>query len=174
MIKFFIFIFLFSFQTLASSCLISDALKDPQLSKNPKFWEEYSSLLEKGVSSDDAIKRARNKLETNSKESSVASKGISLGTAVRRLEYNKRAQHELKSLPKNLKGKVDEFLEIALKPRGFAEIRNNPGRWHWEKIPQFGPNAQSVRLNGGYRVLFDLKDDELIIREINKGHIHGS
>lgn len=173
-IKLIIFSIIFSFKVSASSCLLTEALKDDNLSKNTKFWEEYSLLLEKGVNSDEAIKQARKKFVNAPVNTPVVNKSISVSTPVRRLEYNKRARSELKGLPKNLKTKVDEFIEIALQPRGFAEIRNNPGRWHWEKIPQFGPNAQSIRLNGGYRVLFDLKDDELIIREINKGHIHGS
>lgn len=164
-------ILLFSFNLFASSCLLTDSLKDPSLSNNAKFWEEYSSLMSKGMSSDDAIKEVRSKYKSTA---APVRSAVSVGTPnVRRLDYQKRAQNELKTLPKNLKAKVDEFIEIALKPRGFAEIRNNPGRWHWEKLSQFGPDAQSVRLNGGYRVLFDLKDDELIIRAVNKGHIHG-
>lgn len=168
-----LFAFIFISQVWASSCLLTDSLKDPKLVNNEQFWEEYSSLMSKGLDSDAAIKQARLKFQTPPTSASE-SKKVSVGTPARRLQYNKRAQNELKTLPKNLKAKVDEFVELALKPRGFAEIRNNPGRWHWEKVPEFGPNAQSVRVNGGYRVLFDLKDDELIIREINKGHIHSS
>lgn len=174
-IKIILLAFIFSTHLIASSCLLTDSLKDPKLSNNQKFWEEYSTLMSKGVDSDTAIKEARAKFQTPAHSVTVESKkAVSVGTPARRVEYNKRAQNEIRNLPKNLKTKVDEFVEIALKPRGFVEIRNNPGRWHWEKIPEFGPHAQSVRVNGGYRVLFDLKDDELIIREVNKGHIHGS
>ncbi len=169
----FVFIFCFNSFSFGSSCLLTEALKDPVLSNNEKFWEDYSALVSKGVNSDVALRQLHSKFQTSPKVNS--SPGVAVGNPhARRLSYNKRAQNELKTLPKNLKKKVDEFIEIALAPRGFAEIRNTPGRWHWEKIPQFGPDAQSVRLNGGYRVLFDLKDNELIIREINKGHIHGS
>ncbi|HLT22723.1 MAG TPA: hypothetical protein VKZ84_04740 [Bacteriovoracaceae bacterium] len=171
--RFYLFVFILCFNSFASSCLLTDALKDPALSNNEKFWEDYSALVSKGMNSDAALKQLHSKFQTAPKVSS--STGVAVGNPhARRLKYNKRAENELRTLPKNLKKKVDEFLEIAMAPRGFAKIRNNPGRWHWEKIPQFGPDAQSVRLNGGYRVLFDLKDNELVIREINKGHIHGS
>lgn len=53
------------------------------------------------------------------------------------------------------------------------EIRNNPGRWNLEKVEQFGKNARTIRLNGGYRVLFDVTPDSVEIRRVNKGQIHG-
>jgi plasmid maintenance system killer protein len=64
-------------------------------------------------------------------------------------------------------------LEVALRPGGVKELYDNPGRWHFEKLPEFGPDAHSVRLNNGFRVLFDMKEGRLILREVNKGHIHG-
>lgn len=171
-----LFVF-FSFSSFASSCLLSNALKDKDLSSNPQFWEEYSKLVASGKSSDEAIKAIRTKFQSGSQKTPVAAAPaglVSVGSP-RRFSFAKRAEQEMSKLPKNLQNKVDEFLDIALNPRGFAEIRDNPGRWHWEKLKQFGPHAQSVRLNGGYRILFDLKDDgQIFIREINKGHIHGS
>ena len=174
--KLLLLILFFSFSTFASSCLLSNAMKDKDLSSDPKFWEEYSKLVATGKSSDEAIKTIRAKFASASQRTSAApaaTQAATVGTP-RRFSFNKRAEQEMSKLPKNLQKKVDEFLDIALSPRGFAQIRDNPGRWHWEKLKQFGPNAQSVRVNGGYRILFDLKDDQIIIREINKGHIHGS
>lgn len=171
-----LFVIFFSISSFASSCLLSDALKDKTLNSDPKFWEEYSKLVSTGKSSDEAIKTIRAKFQTDRKTPTVAASVASAQVgSPRRFSFNKRAEQEMSKLPKNLQKKVDEFLDTALNPRGFAEIRDNPGRWHWEKLKQFGPHAQSVRLNGGYRILFDLKDDgQLVIREINKGHIHGS
>lgn len=167
-----ILVLFFSFSAYSSSCLLSKALKDQSLNSDPKFWEEYSKLVSSGKSSDEAIKSLQSKFQGQRSPSSSQNKSISTSESPRRFSFNKRAEQEMNKLPKNLKKKVDEFLDIALKPKGFSEIRDNPGRWHWEKLKQFGPNAQSVRVNGGYRILFDLKDDQIIIREINKGHIH--
>lgn len=172
--KLLLLLLFFSVSSFGSSCLLSNAMKDKNLSSDPKFWEEYSKLVATGKSSDEAIKSIRAKFQNAAQGSSAPKvQAASVGSA-RRFSFSKRAEQEMNKMPKNLQKKVDEFLEIALNPRGFAEIRDNPGRWHWEKLKQFGPNAQSVRVNGGYRILFDFKDDQIVIREINKGHIHGS
>ena len=164
----------FSVSSFASSCLLSDAMKDKNLSSDPKFWEEYSKLVATGKTSDEAIKSIRAKFQSASQGSQTSKIKVASVAFARRFIFSKRAEQEMNKMPKNLQKKVDDFLEIALNPRGFAEIRDNPGRWHWEKLKQFGPHAQSVRVNGGYRILFDFKDDQIVIREINKGHIHGS
>ncbi len=174
--KLLLLLLFFSVSSFASSCLLSNALKDKDLNSDPKFWEEYSKLVSTGKSSDEAIKTIRARLQNPAPKAPTVAPSLQTASvsSPRRFSFNKRAEQEMSKLPKNLQKKVDEFLDIALNPRGFAQIRDNPGRWHWEKLKQFGPDAQSVRLNGGYRILFDLKGDQIVIREINKGHIHGS
>lgn len=42
-----------------------------------------------------------------------------------------------------------------------------------EKMPGFGKNSHSIRLNSGYRVLYELTPEgEVIIKRVNKGQIH--
>lgn len=175
LIKRLILLLLFSSQAFASKCLLNDALKDPALSSNPQFWEEYSSLTQKGKSSDESlqllIKKYSPSLQSTTTAATNSTSSFQKSLA---LNLDSKAEKEIKTLPKNLKGKVDEFLDAALKPGGIKEIRENPGRWHMEKLPQFGDNAYSIRLNDGYRVLFDVTDGSLQVRRVNKGQIHGN
>lgn len=167
--------FVFSTQAHATSCILSDALKDPALSGNEKFWAEYGKLSPKDQHSDIALKALIDKYQgasagaaqTTSAASTAGSNGL-------KLTIQHKAEKEIKHLQKHLKEKVDEFLEIALKPGGMQEIRNNPGRWHYERLSQFGDHAHSVRLNNGYRVLFDLDGDTIEVRRVNAAQIHGN
>lgn len=168
---YFILIVIACVPTWASECLLNEALKNPALNSNPKFWEDLSQLSEKGKPSDDQvtalIARHGGKVERTSGPSSEGSflkKPTSLSVA-------HKAEKEIHALPKNLRAKVDEFLEIALKSGGMQEIRENPGRWHLEKLN--GTKAHTVRLNDGYRILFDYSDEGLKVLRVNREQIHG-
>lgn len=177
-------IFLFiALPLLAAECLITKALEDPNLKDNQAFWNEYGDLMAKGRSSDDAMKSLLEKFKSADKDKpSVSTERVQTQTGSRaptstrslQLDVQKRAKKEMERLPQHLKEKVDVFLGEALRPGGIKTVRDNPGKYRLEKLPEFGPNAHSVRLSDGYRVLFDLKEDTISLREINKGHIHGN
>lgn len=161
------------FYSWSAHCLLTEILKNPALTSNQEFWEEYNQLSKKGKPSNEdlmaLVKRHGGALEkpADAKPSTSASFSRPL-----ELSLNNKAQKEINSLPKNLKEKVDEFLETALRADGIQEIRNNPGRWHLEKVILKGVEGYTVRLNDGYRVFFDHNDKALTIRQVNKGTIH--
>lgn len=167
-------ILLFSLSVFSSECLLTKAMSDPKLKDNKAFWNDYSSLVASGKSSDDALKALSAKYDFSSSRAPTVALSVNSPRPALRLDVHKRARGEIARLPAPLKKKVDGFLEVILKPGGIKEIRDNPGKWNFEKLVQFGPEAHSVRLNGGYRIMFDLKGDDLILREVNKGHIHGN
>jgi plasmid maintenance system killer protein len=165
---------LFSLSVFSTECLLTKAMSNPKLKDNKEFWKDYSSLMASGKSSDDALTALAGKYDFSSSRAPTVASSISTPKPALRLDVHKRAKGEITRLPAPLKKKVDGFLEVILKPGGIKEVRDNPGKWHFEKLAQFGPEAHSVRLNGGYRIMFDLKGDDLILREVNKGHIHGN
>lgn len=170
----FIITLLFSLSAFSSECLLTKAMSNPKLKDNKEFWIDYSALVASGKSSDDALSALASKYDFSSARAPTVASSIHTPKSAFRLSTHKRAEGEIARLPAPLKKKVDGFLEVILKPGGIKEIRDNPGKWHFEKLAQFGPEAHSVRLNGGYRIMFDLKGDNLILREVNKGHIHGN
>lgn len=105
----------------------------------------------------------------------AAGQALLLGprTSIRELAHHKRAQLEIERLQPALKRRYNLFLETIQGPEGVQAFYRNPGSWHMERLPQFGKNAHSVRLNGDVRVLFDLDEGKVLIREVNRGHIHG-
>lgn len=167
-----IFIFHFSW---ANECLLSVALKDPKISSDANFWKDYGDLESQGKASDEEVKKLIQKY--TGKAPTTSNKTTNTPPVpTTRLDVKDRATKELQSLPKNLKEKVDTFLETALAPGGLDSIRQNPGRWHLEKVIEHGNHAYTVRLNAGYRLLFDMntKDGSLVLRRVNKGQIHGN
>ncbi|MNL21559.1 hypothetical protein D3C87_1428560 [compost metagenome] len=163
----FLLVLLGSSISFAAHCLMSEALKDPKLAQNGKFWEEYSSLAAGGEVPYDKMQALIAKhggLANNNAvpEAKTFKKSFNL-------EVQHKAQKEIKALPKGLKEKVDEFLELALKPGGMQEVRNNPGRWRLEKLHD---DTHTVRLNDGYRIKFQEEGDSLVIIRVNAEQIH--
>ena len=169
-------LFVFTMPTRAADCLLQEALKNSKLNSNPQFWEELNQLSANGQPSNHSLNSLIEKysgkgteLKNNSSSLEVVEK---IKNSPLRYSLEKKAEKEIRALPPNLRIKADEFLEVALRPGGLQELGNNPGRWNFEKLIQHGKNAYTVRLNGGYRILFDIEDKELKIRRVNKGQIH--
>ena len=157
----------------ASECFLNEALKDPKLAENPQFWAEYGKLSAKtGKVSEEEMKQLVAKHGGNVSTATAASESANAFTPSLKISIQHKAEKEIKALQPALKVKVDEFLELASKPGGMQEIRNNPGRWHLEKLTELGGKAFTVRLNGGYRVLFSPSDDGLEVLRVNRDQIH--
>jgi mRNA-degrading endonuclease RelE of RelBE toxin-antitoxin system len=163
--------------------MMSMALKDAELANNPSFWEDYAKLAAKGGDNEKQMQAliekykpgASTKVETSSASSAPVDPNQVAPSISNTYNIQHKAEKEIKKLPKELQGHVDEFLEVVSKPGGFREIQNNPGKWRYEQVEQFGKEAHTVRINGGYRILFDLdkKTHHLEIRMVNKDKIHG-
>jgi len=173
--NFLVFLFLafsFTWTAQASECLLKEALKDPKLSANGDFWAEYGKLTAKGKVSDTEMKALIEKHGGQASNSAAPSSSSTSFQPSQKVEIQHKATKEIKELPASLKAKVDEFIETAAKPGGLQEIRNNPGRWHLEKMAELDGKTFTVRLNGGYRVLFTQKEDSIEILRVNRDQIH--
>ena len=167
------FLLLVSFE-VSASCLLTDALKDPKLSGNARFWEEYSDLSAKGNISD---KDMQSLIAKHTKSSDVKSTNTtpvkSEKMVAHPLKLNSQAQKDVSRLTKNLREKMDEFMDLAVQKNGLQKIRENPGRWRLEKVIENHRTYQTVRLNDGYRVLFDIDPTgEVKIFGVNKSVTH--
>jgi plasmid maintenance system killer protein len=169
-------LFLAGFSASAKECTLDVALRDPKLANNSQFWDDYSKL--KSTENADEV-GALLKKYGYSDSSTVGSGSRPMGATAQsnfsrsaQLTIEKKAEKEISALPSNLKSKLDDFVGSMTKPGGVQEVRNNPGRYHLERLSQFGDHAYSIRLNDGYRVLFDMDDAGVVIRRVNKGQIH--
>lgn len=152
--------------------MLSDALQDPDLQANSDFWQEYGDLAKKGKVPDHELAKLIEKHRgQRPQERHPTSHQPAASTDI---VIHKSAQKEIKKLPSHLKNKVDEFISKVSQPDGIQDIKKNNHSWNLEELAQFGPNAHSVRINGGYRILFDLTEDRVTVRAVNKGHIHSN
>lgn len=176
LIKLFLISLLQVATALASNCFINDILKDPQISNDQNFWKRYDQFLTQGQSHEKALElsyqeHTKKKAQDQTKLQNNSSKNNQSHDRIPKIEISKKGRQEIDRLTPQLKKKVDEFLDLAATPNGLREIRNNPGRWNYEEL-NYKANMFTVRLNGGYRILFEYKNDILVIKEVNKGNIH--
>lgn len=178
LLKFLLIIFLQISAAFASNnCFINDILKDPKISSDQIFWKNYDQFLTQGQSHEKALELSY--LEHTKKKSQHQSpqnsdnrnSNSNKKDSAPKIDISKKGRQEIDRLTPQLKKKVDEFLDLVATPNGLREIRNNPGRWNFEEL-NYKAGMYTVRLNGGYRILFELKNDVLSIKEVNKGNIH--
>lgn len=169
----FILILLIPLHVFSGECLLTKATQNPLLKDNEQFWREYSELISKGHDSNKTLDSLIKKYDPKTIE---VKSGPQVATTTfsppRDLKIHKTALKEIDRLPSHLKVKVDGFISEVTSPQGIKAIFDNPGKYHFEKLVQFGKDAHSVRLSNGYRILFDIKDNEILIRQVNKGDIH--
>lgn len=177
LMKFIILIFLQIATVEASNqCFINDILKDPQINSDQNFWKRYDQLLTEGQSHEKALElsyleHTKKKAQDQKQSQSSENRNNQGRDRTPTIDISKKGQLEIDRLAPQLKKKVDEFLDLVATPNGLREIRNNPGRWHFEEL-NYKPDMYTVRLNGGYRILFEYKNEILSIKEVNKGNIH--
>lgn len=157
----------------AGKCFLENSLSDPALKNNTEFWIEITKLRETGKYNDFHIQELIAK-HGGSRTESTSVKVANASVKTVPIEIHKKAQKEIARLPKHLKKHFDEFMELATTPEGLKNLQQNRNKWNYEKLAQFGDHAHSVRLNDGYRVLFDKTDTGIAVRAVNKGDIHGN
>jgi mRNA-degrading endonuclease RelE of RelBE toxin-antitoxin system len=164
------------------SCEVAEALTNPKLAQNEKFWQQLGELSNKGKYDSENISKL------------LAEHGVTVGEAKSLAGMTKTgtvhltpkasymitndASKEVAKLPGHLRGKFNDFLEV-LGPDGNSSLQNlraNPGRWNLKKLlPVFGENSYSARLNGGYRVTFAVeKDGSMSIMSVSKTFTHNN
>lgn len=157
------------------SCEMSKALQEASGSGKlgDDFWQEYAQLSQKGIGD-----RELNTLLQKHGAGMPAATNMGrratdiIDTPRIRPQVEKTALKDIDRLTPSLRQKYAEVVEqLTLDPTG-KSFYSQPGRWNFERIKQFGPNAHSVRLDGGYRVLFDLKDGVATIRNVSKTMTH--
>jgi plasmid maintenance system killer protein len=156
------------------SCEVAQALSDPQLAKNEKFWHQLGELSNAGKYDDaniakllaeHGVKIAEPKLLTAAQEGAAFS-GPSY-------TMNSKAMKDVEKLPGHLRDKFNQFLEsIGTDSTASMEsLRSQPGKWRLEKLEGYR-DGWSVRLNHGYRVAFHKKDGVLEIFDVTKSATH--
>lgn len=166
-------ILILSFFSLAHAnlrCDLASKLSDPKISSNLDFWEDFNKLQAKGKVSDREYEELFRKHGVDSSKPQApsvvpsSSKPFNYSTTA-------KADKDLKKLPSNLRKQYEEFMSIMSDKDGYKGLYQNPGRWHLEKLKSVD-GLHTVRLNGGYRVLFRKLENGIEVLEVNAAKVH--
>lgn len=150
----------------AIDCDLSKAMS--QIS-DQKFWEKLSTI---NANNPSALKELILEFEPNAFATVQKVSATSPSISKLNVDVVHRAEKAAAKLSKINAKHYDNFIKV-INENGVHGLHENPGKWHYEKLPQYGSTAHSARLDGGYRVLFDVEKDGLItIRDIGNhiGH----
>lgn len=167
----FIISLIISFSLQASDCKLSEVLAHPDILENAQFWEDFGKLksqnLSKQAMADILEKKYQLKIETKE----ITSPAPTISGHKVSLTHN--AQKELDGYQgqKHITERVDEFAKLIKSPGGIHNFKETHS-WNLEKMPEYGKNHWSVRINSGYRILFTLINNEAKIIAIDKSIGH--
>ena len=157
------------------SCEMSKMLQTASSSGKlgDKFWQDYARISGDGIG-DRELSSLMQKHGFDIPQSPVGGRRASDVIPSQRVrpQVEKTVYKDIDRLPPPLKQKYAEVVEnLTADPSG-ALFYKQPGKWHFEKLPAYGPYAHSVRLDSGYRVLIEIKDKVAKIRQVDKtiGH----
>lgn len=156
-----------SLNGLALDCRLIEKFSDPKFANNTKFWDDLGKI---NSESDEAVAALIKKHDSQfkfSSSSNTASKNFHIPEA---FNVSKKSEKALKTLNPTQKKNFEEFVQAVNGKDGVKALYNNPGKWHFEKLKQYG--GSSVRLDQGVRVLFKVDGDKIDIMDIGNhiGH----
>lgn len=163
-------LFIFSTQIWALNCDLAKMMNQhPKLAQNSEFWTKMSTINSKD---EQAVRKLIAEFAPEALESTHVVVSSTVAASESAVEISHKVEKAVIRLTKINAKHYDDFTKI-LNEKGVQGFYENPGKWHYEKLPQYGPNAHSVRLDGGVRVLLDVgKNGATVVRDISNkiGH----
>lgn len=147
------------------SCRMAQMLGDEKIATNPQFWNELAKIKHNDAELEKLItKYAPELLQTEKKAFIVARQEFKI---------QKPAEKTLAGIKNSTIYKnYEEFLDIITDPKkGLQSLYDNPGRWAHKKL-KMNRDQHTVRLNDGYRVLFEVKDGIVNVLDISMEITH--
>jgi Txe/YoeB family toxin of Txe-Axe toxin-antitoxin module len=163
-----LFILFLGLHSQALDCRIVEKFSDPQFANNTKFWNELGQLEDQ---TDDAVAALIKKHDTNFKFSSSNATAPKTFSIPQSFSISKKSEKAMKTFSPSQQKNFEEFVSTVSGKDGAQALYNNPGKWHYEKLKQYGGNS-SIRLDSGMRVLFKVDGDAVEILDVGKhiGH----
>lgn len=172
--------FLFSsFLRANPACFFTQAAKHPELRSNAAFLEEvgarYNQMSQ--VEFDELVAKHLPRQVERRASTSSAQPYTGVDRRTYQVNFGSGAKTDTKKLLSGrrvVREKYELFVESIQTPGGLKVIKDNPNSWNFEALPQKGANAYTVRLDQGYRILFDLDEttNSIIIREVSRSPGH--
>ncbi len=159
----------------AGSCDAFKKIENAGLYNNERFWDDFAKLSSKGQPSDAQINALIGRYGSSTASASASATvptATASASAVGRspVQLHRQAEKSLKKAPVQIRNKFEEFVRTVREKgvNGAIQEFRQKG-WNYEFLKQEG--FYSVRLNQGYRAAFDIKDNQIIVRDIGQ-HIY--
>lgn len=158
-----------SVASFAMDCDLAKAINHPSLAQKSDFWERLAAINPKDNT---AIKKLISEYSNEALVTTTQATQSVARLSAAAIETSHKAEKAIAKLAGANVKHYDDFLKV-INEKGVRGFYDNPGKWHAEKLPQYGPLAHSIRLDGGYRVLFDAaKDGGVLVREVSNKVAH--
>lgn len=165
---FFILALFIGLNSQALDCRLVEKFSDPKFANNTQFWNELGQLEDQ---TDDAVASLIKKHDTNFRFSNTGSSpAVKSFNIPKNFNVSKKSEKAMKLLNSTQKKNFEEFVSAVGGKDGVKSLYDNPGKWHFEKLKQYG--GSSIRLDQGMRVLFKVEDGAIEIMDIGNhiGH----
>ena len=150
----------------AIDCKTVEMMNHPSIANNEAFWNEYSKLKKHD---DQSILQL---IKQHSAGSTLTTSAQTVATVSEEaFTLSNKAEKAHAILDAANKKRYDEFIKI-INEKGPEALRENPSKWRYKKIREYGDDAHSIRLQGDYRVLFEVKDGHVRILDIGNHVTH--
>jgi len=165
----FFILFFFYAASFAMDCDLAKAINHSSLVQKSDFWERLSAINPKD---NNAIRKLISEYSNDALATATQATQSAARVSAAAIETSHKAEKAIVKLAGANVKHYDDFLKV-INEKGVRGFYDNPGKWHAEKLPQYGPLAHSIRLDGGYRVLFDVaKDGAVLVREVSNKVAH--
>ncbi len=161
-----ILLFCFSVASFAMDCDLAKAINHPSLASNSVFWERLSLVNPKD---NVAIKKLITEYSAEALPSTQSLQAVTRVSASA-LETSHKAEKAIAKLTGTNIKHYDDFLKI-LNEKGVQGFYENPGKWHYERL-KMNREHHTVRLDQGYRILFEVENGQVRILDIGRHITH--
>lgn len=170
--KLFFTLFIFSFQAGAMDCNVAAMLTHPDIAGSAEFWEKFGALKKHDNASVEAlVKQFSSSAEKKLSDTRVPA---AIVQARAKFEVSRKAEKAIEKLTQVNKKNLDDAIKV-INEEGVTGFYKQPGRWHHEMMIRqkgYSGKEHNVRLDGEFRMLFEIKDGVAHILDVGKhiGH----
>jgi mRNA-degrading endonuclease RelE of RelBE toxin-antitoxin system len=164
---FFLILLSVSIASFAMDCDLAKAINHPSLVQKSDFWERLSAINPKD---NVAIRKLISEYSNDAlATASQASQSVARVSAVA-IETSHRAEKAIAKLAGTNIKHYDDFLKV-MNEKGVQGFYENPGKWHYERL-KMNREHHTVRLDQGYRVLFEVENGQVRVLDIGRHITH--
>ncbi len=167
-----LYLIILNCQAFAMDCHVAAMLTHPEIAANTDFWEKFGALKKHDNASVEALVKQYSADAT--KTLIEARAPLTAVQTQQKFDISRKAEKGIEKLSKVNKKNLDDAIKV-INEEGVQGFYKQPGRWHHEmmiKQKGYSGKEHNVRLDGEFRMVFEIKDGVAHILDVGKhiGH----